>query len=164
MTVSAGPETRRRRPLGVVVIAVFLVVDAVLSLAEQVFDLGTGTRQDILADPDGRISLILIGLVALRLVAAAGLWLGWRRGWVITMLLVGLSLILDLWLYWNGQRLYLRMAMDVVLALYLNQGAVRQYFEGKPRPPGATGSPPLSVTVTRTDPPAARPDPPTARP
>ena len=60
--------------------------------------------------------------------AAVGLWFGWRRGWVLTMLLVGISLILDLWLYWNGQRYYLRMAFDVVLAFYLNQGAVRDFF------------------------------------
>jgi hypothetical protein len=130
---AAGPAapagTSRPRPLGVVLIAAFLVIDAVLSLAGQAFDLQTGTRQDILADADGRVSVLIVSLVALRVVAAVGLWLGWRRGWVLTMLLVGISLILDLLLYWNGQPLYLRMAIDVVVALYLNQGAVREYFE-----------------------------------
>jgi hypothetical protein len=120
-----------------VVIAVFLVMDAVLSLSEHVFDLGTGTRQDVFADADGQVSLIIIVLVLLRLMAAVGLWAGWRRGWVLTMLLVGISLVLDLWLYWHGRALYLRMATDVVLALYLNQGAVRQWFEPPSRRPGA---------------------------
>ena len=133
MTTPAAQGTRRQRPLGVVVIAAFLVLDAVLAIAERAFDLGTGTRQDILAAEADRISLLVIVLVALRLVAAVGLWLGWRRGWALTMLLVGISLVIDLALYWNGQPLYLRMAIDVVVALYLNQGAVREYYEGDAR-------------------------------
>src|SRR5262245_15084930 len=100
--------TSRRRPLGVVVIAVFLVVDAVLAIAERAFDLGTGTRQDVFADQADRISLLVITLVVLRLIAAVGLWLGWRKGWALTMLLVGISLVIDLGLYWNGQPLYVR--------------------------------------------------------
>ena len=147
MSAQVPPATRRPRPLGVVLIAVFLVVDAGLALAERAFDLGTGTRQDILAGDDSRVSLLIVTLVILRLVAAAGLWLGWRRGWVLAMLLVGASLVIDLWLYWDGQPLYRRMAMDVVIALYLNQGAVREYFDGNRR--GASAAPP--------DPPAAGP-------
>jgi hypothetical protein len=132
MTGSAVARDRRQRPLGVVVIAVFLVADAVLSLAENLLDLGTGTRQGIFADAGGQLSLLIIVLVALRLVAAVGLWLRWRRGWVLTMLLVGASLVINLWAYWQGQHLYVRMAIDVVLALYLNQGAVRAYFDPQP--------------------------------
>jgi hypothetical protein len=132
MTGSAVARDRRQRPLGVVVIAVFLVADAVLSLAEHLLDIGTGTRQGIFADAGGQLSLLIIVLVALRLVAAVGLWLRWRRGWVLTMLLVGASLVINLWAYWQGQHLYVRMAIDVVLALYLNQGAVRSYFDPQP--------------------------------
>lgn len=143
MSDAANPGTRRQRPLGVVVIAAFLVVDAVLSLAENVLHLGSGTRQDVLTDPDGQVSLLIIVLVALRLVAAVGLWAGWRRGWVLSMLLVGTSLVIDLWLYGRGQPLYARMAIDVVLALYLNQGAVRAYFE-----PPARGAPAASVDAS----------------
>lgn len=132
MSAAAPTGTRRRRPFGVVLIALFLVLDAALAIAQRIFDLGSGTRQDIFAEADGRISLIIVGLVVLRLIAAVGLWAGWRRAWVLTMLLVGISLTLNLWLYWTGQHLYLRMAIDVVLAMYLNQGAVREYFDGKP--------------------------------
>jgi hypothetical protein len=143
MTREALPPARRR-PLGVVLIAAFLVIDAALSLGEHLFGWGTGTRQDLLNDPSGRTSLVIVVLVALRLVAAVGLWLGWRRGWVLTMLLVGISLVVNLWLYWNGQPLYLRMAIDVVLALYLNQGAVREWFE--PRKP-STDAPAEATSV-----------------
>jgi hypothetical protein len=127
MSAPAAP-TPRQRPIGVVLIAAFLVLDAALALAQTFFDVQTGTRQDLLTDPSGQRSLVVVVLVILRLVAAVGLWFGWRRGWVLTMLLVGISLVLDLWLYWNGARYYLRMAFDVVLAFYLNQGAVREYF------------------------------------
>lgn len=133
MTTPAAASDRRQRPLGVVVIALFLVADAVLALGEHLLGLGTGTRQDIFADGDGQASLLIIVLVILRLVAAAGLWLRWRRGWVLTMLLVGTSLVIDLWLYWRGQPLYVRMAVDVVVALYLNQGAVREWFDPQAR-------------------------------
>jgi hypothetical protein len=129
MVEELDPAPRRERPLGVVLIAAFLVADAALALAGMFFDLGSLTRQDLLAAPVGQGRIAITVLVVLRLVAAVGLWFGWRRGWVLTMLLVGISLVLDLWLYWNGQPQYLRMAFDVILALYLNQGAVRDHFQ-----------------------------------
>ena len=122
-------------------IVAFLVIDAALAIAERFFDLQTGTRQDILADSTGRAALVVIVLVMLRLVAAAGLWVGWRRGWVLTMLLVGISLLVDLVLWWNGQPVYIRMAFDVVLAFYLNQREVREHFERPLR--GAPDAPPI---------------------
>ena len=125
---SAAAAPRRQRPIGVILIAAFLVADAALALAQKFLDFQSGTRQDLIADSAGQGSIAVVVLVMLRLVAAVGLWFGWRRGWVLTMLLVGISLILDLWLYFNGQRYYVRMAFDVILAFYLNQGAVREYF------------------------------------
>ena len=77
----------------------------------------------------GRATGIIVGSTATSLVHNAPcsvLVTRWRRAWVLTMLLVGISLTLNLWLYWTGQHLYLRMAIDVVLAMYLNQGAVRE--------------------------------------
>ena len=144
MSTPAGEGTRPRRPVGVVLIAAFLVIDAALAIGARVFDIGTGTRQDVFAGPEGQTSIVVMVLVGLRVVAAVGLWLGWRRGWVLTMLLVGISLAIDLWLYWNGQAQYIRMTIDVVLALYLNQGAVRDWFEpsSKRSAAPATGAPP----------------------
>jgi hypothetical protein len=129
MTAPVAPPPARARPLGVVLIAAFLVADAALAIAQRLFDIDPNARQDLIGGiGSDEVDFVVIALVVLRLVAAVGLWFGWRRGWVLTMLLVGISLILDLWLYWNGHRLYLRMAIDVVLALYLNQRAVREYF------------------------------------
>ena len=64
------------------------------------------------------------------------------------MLLVGISLIVNLVLYWNGEKVYPRMAIDVVLALYLNQGAVRDYFERRPQA-ADMGPPATSPTEQR---------------
>jgi hypothetical protein len=129
MTEPAETRPSRARPLGVVVIAIFLVLDAVLVVTERAFGWTFSSRAELVPDPEGWIAALITGLVILRIVAAVGLWLGWRRGWVLAFLLVGVSLVVDLMLYWNGQKIYHRMAIDVVLALYLNQGAVREYFE-----------------------------------
>jgi hypothetical protein len=142
---AAAPETHRPRPFGVVVIAVFLLLDAALVVAERAFGWTLGSRSELIDDPDGNLGILILLLVLLRVVAAVGLWLGARRGWVLTMLLVGISLIVDLILYWNGQAVYQRMAIDVVLALYLNQGAVRQYFERPARAEAAVTPPPLAT-------------------
>jgi hypothetical protein len=130
MTAPVAPPPARERPLGVVLIAAFLIADAALVIAQRLFDLAPNDRQDLIGGLGAdQVSVVVIALVVLRLAAAVGLWFGWRRGWVLTMLLVGISLVLDLWLYWNGHAEYLRMAVDVVLALYLNQRAVRDFFD-----------------------------------
>ena len=101
-----APTTRpqRERPLGVVLIAAFLALDALLVVAERFLGLDIGSRAQLIDDPEGRLEILIVVLVLLRLVAAVGLWFGLRRAWVLAMLLVGFSLVLDLWLYWNGQR------------------------------------------------------------
>jgi ABC-type sulfate transport system permease subunit len=147
VTPSAPEPRRRERPLGVIVIALFLVLDAALVVAERAFGVTLGSRTELIADPDGRIGILITLLVILRVVAAVGLWLGVRRGWVLTMLLVGISLIVNLILYWNGQAIYHRMAIDVVLALYLNQGAVREWFEQTAR--AETAGAPASISTDR---------------
>ncbi len=45
------------------------------------------------------------------------------------MLLAGLGLLTSLYVYWLGDPAYLPLALNVILAFYLNQGAVRSYFE-----------------------------------
>ena len=138
-SVDDPPPLPRRRPPGVLVVAIFLLVDAAHSLAELSFGLEP-LFQRRLAAGDEPVAALFYGLILLRVIAAVGLLRGWRRAWVITMFLVGLSLVVSLTLYWNGEPRYVRMAVDVVVAFYLNQGAVRGYFEGRPanaerRPP-----------------------------
>ncbi|HZW01679.1 MAG TPA: hypothetical protein VFF55_08950 [Candidatus Deferrimicrobium sp.] len=141
------PEVRRERPLGVAVIAVFMVFDAIVALATLAFDSPLMTRTSTLLKINEAMPAVVFAVAVLRLIAALGLWLGWRRAWPLTMLLVGTGLLFSLYLYAVGDPPYARLAIDIVIAFYLNQGIVRDYFEGRPGqasvaagPPGAPAS------------------------
>ena len=129
VTDPAGQAIRRTRPLGVALIAFFLVLDAVVTIAEVAGllppELARGPLQDV-TDIAPALQLAVAGLEVL---AAIGLWRGSRRAWVLAMLLVGISLVTDLYLYVSAEPRYARLAIDVVIAFYLNQGLVREYFE-----------------------------------
>ena len=122
----------RQRPLGVVVIAIFLVVNAALALYDTfVAPIGlTGLANALRSTPLGVGAVIALAVVAV--IAAIGLWRGSRRAWVSTMLLVGVSLTFGLIVYVQGEPRYGRLVIDVVIAFYLNQGAVRDFFEFRP--------------------------------
>jgi hypothetical protein len=146
------PETtdriRSRRPLGVAVIAVFLMVGTVVSVLQLTGDTPITTRMQALLDLSDLAPGGVLVLAALRAVAAVGLWKGARWAWVLTMLMVGIGLVLSLYLYAKGEPPYLRLAIDVVIAFYLNQGAVRDHFQGR------TGQP--ATAVAPVDPPPSR--------
>ena len=119
--------------MGVAVIAVFLVLDAVGALATLAIDTPIMTRTSTLLELNEAMPAVVFTMAILRLVAAVGLWRGWRRAWVLTMILVGTGLLLSLSLYSIGDPPYVRLAIDIVIAFYLNQGVVRDYFEGRTR-------------------------------
>lgn len=131
--VTRRPETQMnaKRPLGVAVVAIFLVVNATLVAVQLVADTPFSTRVQTLNDVHPWTPVFFVLVTGVSLLAAAGLWLGQRWAWALTMLVVGISLVASLVLYWQGDPPYPRMAIDVVLAFYLNQGAVRDYFEGR---------------------------------
>jgi hypothetical protein len=142
--MSPTASTSRQRPLGVAVIAVFLVLDAVGALATLAIDSPLMTRTSTLLEINAAMPAVVFTLAILRLMAAVGLWLGWRRAWPLTMLLVGTGLLFSLYLYAIGDPPYLRLAIDIIIAFYLNQGVVRDFFEGRPEKamPAATGRSP----------------------
>jgi len=141
-------RTRSRRPLGVAVIAVFLLADAVIAVLQLTGDTPVTTQTQTLLDISDHAPGGVLLLAALRAVAAVGLWTGSRRAWVLTMVLVGVGLVLSLYLYVLGDPPYVRMLIDVVIAFYLNQGAVRVHFQGR------TGQP--ATAVAPVDPPPSR--------
>ncbi len=147
--MTAEPKPRRTRPVGVAVIAIFLVVDAALMLLQLSVDTTMSTRTATLLRISELAPAGFVILALLRLVAAVGLWRGSRRAWVLAMLLVGVGLIISLYLYALGDPPYLRMAIDVVIAFYLNQGAVRDYFDSRP---GGRGVVRLGPGSTRAEP------------
>src|SRR4051794_27164943 len=65
----------------------------------------------------------------LNIGAAIWLWSLSRRGWVLTMVLVGIGLIANLYLWSIGQPAWIRMAIQAATAFYLNSAAIRELFE-----------------------------------
>jgi hypothetical protein len=118
--------------MGVAVIAVFMVLDAVIGAGQLLIDSPYMTRTDTIVEMNDGMPLLIVALAMLRIVAAVGLWMGSRWAWVLTMLMVGIGLIFSFAVYWLGDPAYLRLAIDIVIAFYLNQGIVRDYFEGRP--------------------------------
>ena len=127
----------RVRPLGVVVIALFLVADAIVAIGQVTFDTSLSTRSETLLDINEFMPAFVVILGVFKVVAAVGLWFGHRWAWIVSMLVVGVGLVFSMYLYWLGDPSYARMAIGVVIAFYLNQGAVRDYFEGRPEANGA---------------------------
>ena len=128
-----------KRPLGVAVMVIFLVLNAVAMVIQLVVDTPYGTRTQTLTDIHQWTPGFFVVLIGVGLLAAGGLWLGYRWAWALAMIVVGISLVVSLYLYWLGNPPYQRMAIDVVIAFYLNQGAVREYFEPQGRSVEAEG-------------------------
>jgi hypothetical protein len=130
----AVPHERRLRPLGVVVIALFFVIDAAFAVGQLVVDTPLATRVASLVEIGDWVPPFIVGLSIVEIVAAMGLWRGHRWAWVLAMLGVGIGLLAGLALYWRGDPYYPRLFLNVIIAFYLNQGAVRRYFEPPQRP------------------------------
>lgn len=68
---------------------------------------------------------VLVGCLAL---AALGLLFLKRWGWILTMILTGISLSYAIWSYFQGNPNYIGMVMDLVIVFYLNQREVQLPF------------------------------------
>jgi hypothetical protein len=75
--------------------------------------------------------IIFLPLSLLSLLAAVGFFRLWRAGWVMAMLVQGLSLLTALVLYFNQQPDYVYMIMlySIFLVVYLNTFEVQTAFE-----------------------------------
>jgi hypothetical protein len=148
----------RRRPLGVIVVALIQLGTIAVALVSYFSDITLpweGAFAQALSQHSwARVAILLFGLLVV--VAAVSMW--YLRPWGLALMisLVGLSLVLDI-VTWAGQGdqdrqlvFYLRMATDVVCAFYLNSSAVQTAFHG-----GQTGDPaPMETTSAagRVDP------------
>ena len=72
---------------------------------------------------------IYVGWAIVNVLAALWLWTLSRRGWVLVMVLVGIGLVANLFLWATGQPAWVRMAIQAATAFYLNSAPVRQLFE-----------------------------------
>jgi hypothetical protein len=117
----------RSRPLGVAVIVLFELLNMLLFLLaawDVIPGFGDGAIRDAAQSSDlARAAVTVMALTGI--VAAVGLWFLSRRAWVLTMVLVGITLVLGLYSWAIGEPAYLRILLNAVIALYLNQPAVQ---------------------------------------
>ena len=134
-----GPATKPRigarpevpLPLGLWAVAVLLVVGGV-GFIMAALEIGppflSGGLVGIRAASWGDAALTIVGVVMI--VSAVGLLLRVPSAWGLTMLIVGIGLAVNLVAYFAGDPNYLRMAIFVLMAFYLNQRPVREVFLG----------------------------------
>ena len=127
-----GARTEVPLPLGLWAVAALLVVGGV-GFVMAALDVGppflAGGLVGIQEASWGNTALIVVG--AAMIVAAVGLLLRVQSAWGLTMLIVGLGLAVNLIAYIGGDPNFLRMAIFVLMAFYLNARPVREVFLGR---------------------------------
>jgi hypothetical protein len=115
-----------RWPVGILIVASLRIIDAVSMAA-----IGLGVRGlptdglPALADSPMLTRSADIVLAAATIIGVVGLLAFRRWGWVITMILVGVGLLVELIRVAIGQPDHLGLLLLVVSAFYLNQRSVR---------------------------------------
>lgn len=137
--VDQPPPAARRRPFGVLVVALIQLGTIAFAL------LGTlaswvmpweGTLVVYLQEHSwARAAILVFGLAVL--VAVIGMWQLRYWGWALMVSLVGVSLLLDLTNWWQlgsaaPLALFVRLGLDVVSAFYLNTSAVQDAYRARP--------------------------------
>lgn len=145
-TLPAPTRAARRRPFGVLVICGLLVVESailalgavglllsagpteIVSIPVRAFGIDVVLRSD--AETAARLMAAgLIALIAFTLLQVALLFALRRLGWVLTMLLAGTSLFIELCSVWRGAPTNeISLLLHALVALYLNQSDVRRAF------------------------------------
>jgi hypothetical protein len=128
--MATQPVARGGRPFGIWVICALLVLNALSLMGALAGRFPEQWDWLVTAGPLDDRSRLLVALgIVMAIAAAIGLWLLYRWGWVLAMLLIGGILLANLLLWWEGHPNYFRMAMGVIGAFYLNSTGVRQLFE-----------------------------------
>lgn len=121
---------KRKRPFGVWMIALLLVIEGLAALPAVDLTVNIGNGAPVTARLD--IGLAVLGIAGM--VVAVGLWRLQHWAWVGAMLLVGVELVTVLAAYLDGHPRYVPMVLDVVCVFYLNQRSVQEVF--RPRRQG----------------------------
>lgn len=135
---TAVPAPKRRRPFGLMVLAGLLILKALIlvtvvigSVAENTLvrevlrlpRLVPGLRETPVA---AGIILVVAGLLVL---SASGLLAGKRAGWLLSMVLTGAFIAIDITAFLGGSANHFWMILNIVTVFYLNQAEVRAQFE-----------------------------------
>jgi uncharacterized membrane protein (DUF2068 family) len=134
---AALTERDRTRPIGIVLLVVFQVLNMTASVLAVAGVLGprTGSVIDVLGNDIPIVNGVVIATVVLTLIGAIGLWRLRRFGWYMIMLLTGLGLAIQIAFFIWATPNYINLAIYVVSAFYLNQHAVKSIFLEPPAEP-----------------------------
>lgn len=72
-------------------------------------------------------------VIVLLAINIAGLLARQRWAWVLTMILIGISLLISIVDYFNDSPRYLNMLVAVAIVFYLNERSVQQVYEKRRR-------------------------------
>jgi uncharacterized membrane protein (DUF2068 family) len=142
MKSESASNPTRKRPFGVSVIILILILYILALMLIFAVSIGIETKLgnsaiDRLDLEDSSIltALLIYGLlpafIILEMVIAVGLWKLQRWAWVLLMVQVGVSMVGDLWSYFQGNPSYFTMLLDIIFVFYLNQREVQGIFEYK---------------------------------
>lgn len=135
-TPAAAPVTRRRRPFGVNVIVVLLLLDfAASALAGILVPFGwSEVPRELRFEAAVDIAFAVVqGLASL--VVAFGLLRLRHWAWYGVMILTGMSLLVAIWQYFRGFQPYIELLLNSLIAFYLNQREVQRLFVAAPGDP-----------------------------
>lgn len=128
----SAADRRRGIPLPVVVIALLIVANSILGITALLGyrQAPEGSGSDLITNALGTDARFFTIIHVVAIIAAIALLRGMRSGWFAVMVLTGVGLAFDLITWWAGHPDYLRMALWVFVAFYLNQRDVRAIYEG----------------------------------
>ncbi len=127
---------KRRRPFGVYVIIVLLLLN-LLTNTFDVLRVRLGLPPLILPNLGNEAYITVLNSLIVAVVATVcmGLFLLKRWAWITAMILIGFSLVYNIVHYLNGGQPFVSMLLNVLSVFYLNLRNVQMAFENRPAPP-----------------------------
>lgn len=136
-TPVVAPDERQRLPVGVIFVAFLRFLDAAGLLLVALFQAPLQAGLPLFTNPQ-IAAVVEVALAILTIIGAIGLLLRTRWGWVMTMLLVGINLLIGLIDVAIGEPRFIVLLIHVVTAFYLNQRSVRSMAASVLHEPAST--------------------------
>ncbi|HID53301.1 MAG TPA: DUF2127 domain-containing protein [Anaerolineae bacterium] len=132
--------TKKERPFGVKAIIFLHLVSAIAPLLaffllddqsiSRIISMNFFINLGFLATDQRVVEMGLLGAFAfLQAVLVVGLWQMRSWAWLLVMIVTGLSMVLQIWRYFQGFPDYVTMTINVLVVFYLNQRDMQQAFQ-----------------------------------
>lgn len=123
-------QDKQSRPFGIYVVILIMLLQLVASVTDLWATNFLKLPSIGLANLDNQlIAFIIRRSVFLAIIAAMiGLWLLKRWSWYATMILFGIFLTWNIWLYFEQDPAYLNLAAGIIAIFYLNLRKVQAAF------------------------------------